>query len=495
MKDQARATVAVTREEADRQGRLRPRQGRRRPARRPSRATPPARRRHKADAYLDKYAAASARAPDELVRTGVAKTDGSAGPSPTPRPTRASTSSAPCCKANVDRDGDLTAVNGYAAPGLVAVRRPAPSARPRPASSAVAPGPRATRHDPRRREGRPHRHRAEEHRARRLPHGRDPRARPATAVLAYQVEVTNDDEHPRHGVHRRQHRQAGQPLLDGQRRPRPRALRDQPRDPPTRSGRRATRSPAPSTRTSRTWSTPPGEAYWLLENTFGRDSYDGAGAMMRTVNNDPRISCPNANWNGITTNYCDGVTSDDVVSHEWGHAYTEYTSGLIYQYQSGALNESYSDVWGETLDLINGREDEGEGDIAAKRAVGDCDPTAPPGPRHDDQLPRPAVAGPCLAVAASGAAASPPPPVTADVVVGHSTPPTPPARPPPTAARAFTNAARRRRQVGLRRPRHLHLRRQGRPTPWPPAPPASSSATTTSTRRPGFAGRPRASTA
>ena len=48
------------------------------------------------------------------------------------------------------------------------------------------------------------------------------------------------------------------------------------------------------------------------------------------------------------------------MAHEWGHAYTEYTSGLIYQYQSGALNESYSDVWGETLDLVNGREDEGE---------------------------------------------------------------------------------------------------------------------------------------
>ena len=96
---------------------------------------------------------------------------------------------------------------------------------------------------------------------------------------------------------------------------------------------------------------------------------------MKTVNNDPRINCPNANWNGATTNYCDGVTSDDVVSHEWGHAYTEYTSGLIYQYQSGALNESYSDVWGETVDMINGREDEGE-TFDTKRPDGECEPTA-----------------------------------------------------------------------------------------------------------------------
>ena len=89
---------------------------------------------------------------------------------------------------------------------------------------------------------------------------------------------------------------------------------------------------------------------------------------MTTVNNDGRINCPNANWNGVTTNYCNGVTSEDVVAHEWGHAYTEYTSGLIYQWQPGALNESYSDVWGETVDLANGQQDEGEGDLTAKRA-------------------------------------------------------------------------------------------------------------------------------
>ena len=55
-----------------------------------------------------------------------------------------------------------------------------------------------------------------------------------------------------------------------------------------------------------------------------------------------------------TTNYCNGVTSDDVVAHEWGHAYTEYTHDLIYQWQPGALNESYSDIWGEVVDMLNG---------------------------------------------------------------------------------------------------------------------------------------------
>lgn len=97
-----------------------------------------------------------------------------------------------------------------------------------------------------------------------------------------------------------------------------------------------------------------GQAYYHFLNAFGRDSYDGAGHEMQSVNNDPTIACPNANWNGLTTNYCNGVTADDVVAHEWGHAYTQFTDNLIYQWQPGALNESYSDIWGETVDLLNG---------------------------------------------------------------------------------------------------------------------------------------------
>lgn len=112
-----------------------------------------------------------------------------------------------------------------------------------------------------------------------------------------------------------------------------------------------------------------GHAYWHFFNAFGRDSYDAAGAFMRSVNNDPTIACPNANWNGATTNYCNGVTADDVVAHEWGHAYTQFTNNLVYQWQSGALNESYSDVWGETVDLINGYGTDAP-DLA--RTEGDC---------------------------------------------------------------------------------------------------------------------------
>ena len=103
-----------------------------------------------------------------------------------------------------------------------------------------------------------------------------------------------------------------------------------------------------------------GHVYYFFKNAFGHISYDNADAEMVTINNNPDIECPNATWNGTTTNYCNGTASDDVVAHEWGHAYTQYTSNLIYSYESGALNEAFSDIWGETVDLMNNYEDEGE---------------------------------------------------------------------------------------------------------------------------------------
>ena len=98
-----------------------------------------------------------------------------------------------------------------------------------------------------------------------------------------------------------------------------------------------------------------GQVYDLFANAFGRDSYDNRGHTMRTVYliNE---NCPNAYWNGSTTNYCPAFDLDDVVAHEWGHAYTEYTHGLVYRCEPGALNESYSDIWGETVDLLNGED-------------------------------------------------------------------------------------------------------------------------------------------
>lgn len=101
-----------------------------------------------------------------------------------------------------------------------------------------------------------------------------------------------------------------------------------------------------------------GQEYDLFASAFGRDSYDGLGHIMESVLlvND---QCPNAYWNGTTTNYCPDFDADDVVAHEWTHAYTQFTHGLIYSYQAGGLNEAYSDIFGETVDLTNGVDAEG----------------------------------------------------------------------------------------------------------------------------------------
>jgi len=116
------------------------------------------------------------------------------------------------------------------------------------------------------------------------------------------------------------------------------------------------------------------ETYNLFDQAFGRDSFDGAGATMDAIF-DRGYSCPNASWNGVFISFCPGVTTDDVTAHEWGHAYTQYTHNLIYAWQPGALNESYSDIWGETVDLINGR---GSDTPGGGRAAAACSTFSPP---------------------------------------------------------------------------------------------------------------------
>lgn len=103
-----------------------------------------------------------------------------------------------------------------------------------------------------------------------------------------------------------------------------------------------------------------GFIYNLMKNSFGHVSYNGADAPMITINNNPLVGCPNASWDGVSANYCTNTASDDVVAHEWAHAYTEYTSGLVYGWQAGALNEAFSDIWGEVVDQLDSYMDGGE---------------------------------------------------------------------------------------------------------------------------------------
>jgi ketosteroid isomerase-like protein len=120
-----------------------------------------------------------------------------------------------------------------------------------------------------------------------------------------------------------------------------------------------------------------GNTYDFYKNRFGRDSLDAKGmALFSTVRYCPDyFNCPfqNAYWNGKQMVYGQGVGADDVDGHELTHGVTQYESGLFYYYQSGAINESLSDVFGELIDLTNGRGDDStyvRWDIAEDSSLG-----------------------------------------------------------------------------------------------------------------------------
>lgn len=95
-------------------------------------------------------------------------------------------------------------------------------------------------------------------------------------------------------------------------------------------------------------------AYFL--SAHGRDSYDGAGAAVRSYGHYSR-SYVNAFWDGsrLTFGDGDGVTSDylgvlDVTAHEFGHGVTDFSADLVYSNESGALNEATSDIFAAAVE-------------------------------------------------------------------------------------------------------------------------------------------------
>jgi len=112
-----------------------------------------------------------------------------------------------------------------------------------------------------------------------------------------------------------------------------------------------------------------GLTYDYYKNNHNRNSYDNAGAAIKSSVHFGS-SYNNAYWNGVQMVYGDGDGSVfkalsaalDVVAHEFTHAVTEKTADLEYRSQSGALNESMSDVFGYFV----------EGDLADWQMGEDC---------------------------------------------------------------------------------------------------------------------------
>ena len=100
-----------------------------------------------------------------------------------------------------------------------------------------------------------------------------------------------------------------------------------------------------------------GATFALFSEVYGRNSIDGAGLPLdATVHYG--VEYDNAFWDGQRMVFGDGdgeifgrfTGSLTVIGHELTHGVTQYTAALEYQGQSGALNESLSDVFGSLVE-------------------------------------------------------------------------------------------------------------------------------------------------
>jgi Zn-dependent metalloprotease len=91
----------------------------------------------------------------------------------------------------------------------------------------------------------------------------------------------------------------------------------------------------------------------FYKSIFNRNSIDNNGMGVIASIHFAQNYC-NAYWSGTQMIYGDGdgeifadfALADDVLAHEFAHGVTQYTTGLGFWDQPGALNESASDVFG-----------------------------------------------------------------------------------------------------------------------------------------------------
>lgn len=105
-----------------------------------------------------------------------------------------------------------------------------------------------------------------------------------------------------------------------------------------------------------------GRVYWWFRDAFGRDSFNGSGAKITVsvkavFQGANGCSGDNAYWSGSQiamgtggSMFYDMNSEPDVIYHELGHAVTQYTSNLVYQRQSGGMNEASSDIYAAAVE-------------------------------------------------------------------------------------------------------------------------------------------------
>ena len=107
------------------------------------------------------------------------------------------------------------------------------------------------------------------------------------------------------------------------------------------------------------------KTYDYYNNVLGRKSYDNKGSEILVnigvVNSFfGSEEYFNASWNGGTSNFIFGSNNNislaaalDIVAHEYTHAVSGSIVDLVYENESGALNEAYSDILGSLVEGKN----------------------------------------------------------------------------------------------------------------------------------------------
>ena len=114
-----------------------------------------------------------------------------------------------------------------------------------------------------------------------------------------------------------------------------------------------------------TWDQTGVNVHWGAEATYdyylndhGRNSFDNAGGTIYSYAHAD-VNYNNAFWDGTRMTYGDGdgvnftpLVCLDVVGHEITHGVTQNSANLIYWGESGALNESFSDIFGNEVEFM-----------------------------------------------------------------------------------------------------------------------------------------------
>ncbi|MFH1844778.1 MAG: M4 family metallopeptidase [bacterium] len=151
-----------------------------------------------------------------------------------------------------------------------------------------------------------------------------------------------------------------------------------------------------------TWA---GHFYDYMQTVHGRTSFDGEGKTVPALIN-VGTNLNNAYWNGQMVFFGNGDGSTfgdlagamDIACHELGHAVISYTANLVYEFQPGALNEAFADIFGASTEFFalgGGGNWQMAEDVTTPGTPGDClrdlgDPNGAhvydPLPPHMDQF-------------------------------------------------------------------------------------------------------------